>query len=86
MRIYSLFRWCFIVVPVIFLLIACEVPTNLEEENSEEAEEELLIINDLYDKSTAYYGQIGFRTDIAKWSYENGYEWVTGLDYRDNSK
>lgn len=86
MRIYSLFRWCFIVVPVTFLLIACEVPTNLEEENSEEAEEELLIINDLYDKSTAYYGQIGFRTDIAKWSYENGYEWVSGLDYRDNSK
>jgi hypothetical protein len=86
MRIYSLFQWCFIVVPATFLLMACDVPTNSEEENSEEPEENILIMNELYDKSTAYHGQIGFRTDIAKWSYENGYEWVSGLAYRDNSQ
>lgn len=86
MRIYSFFQWCFIVVPATVLLIACDVPTNSEQDYTEDPEEDVLIINDLYDKSTAYYGQIGFRTDIAKWSYENGYEWISGLAYRDNSQ
>jgi hypothetical protein len=86
MRIYSFFHWCFIVVPASFLLTACDVSTNSEDENSEDAEEDLLIVNELYDQSTAYHGQIGFRNDIAKWSYENGYEWVSGLAYRDNSQ
>lgn len=87
MRIYSLFHWCFIVVSATVFLMACDVPTNSEEATSEQSEEEdIMIINELYDKSTAYHGQIGFRTDIAKWSYENGYEWVSGFAYRDNSQ
>ncbi len=86
MRIYSMLHWCFIVLPATVLLIACDVPINSEEKISENSEEELLIINDLYDKSKAYHGQIGFRNDIAKWGYENGYEWLSGLDYRDNSQ
>ena len=58
MRIYSLFHWCFIVVSVTVFLMACDVPTNSEEATSEQSEEEdIMIINELYDKSTAYHGQ-----------------------------